>query len=73
MISQRKVGEVGEKQTLLVDIKINCFKKISVPSSSQIPTVVSSGQMTRRGREKAQHTSMIPRFSLSRLTVAGQK
>lgn len=53
MIGQRKVGEVDGKQTLLVDVKINCFKKQYFLSPGKVPTVVSSGQMSWREREEA--------------------
>lgn len=53
MIGQRKVGEVDGKQMLLVDVKINCFKKQYFLSPGKVPTVVSSGQMSWREREEA--------------------
>lgn len=53
MIGQKKVGEVGGKQTLLVDVKTNCFRNNILLSPGEISTVVSSGQMSWREREKA--------------------
>lgn len=52
MIGQKKVGEVGGKQTLLVDVKTNCFENI-ILSPGEISTMVSSGQVSQREREKA--------------------
>lgn len=52
-VGKRKVGEIGGKQILLVDVKINCFKKHVVLSPGEVPTGVSSGQTSRTGREKA--------------------
>lgn len=46
MIGQKKVGEVGGKHTLLVDVKTNCFKNNILLSPGEISMVVSSGQMS---------------------------
>lgn len=57
MIGQRKVEEVDGKQTLLVDVQINCYKKQYFLSPGKVPTVVSSGQMIWRERESLAHAS----------------
>lgn len=52
-VGKRKVGEIGEKQILLVDVKINCFRRHIILSPGEVPTGVSFGQMSPTGREKA--------------------
>lgn len=64
-VGKRTVGEIGGKQILLVDVKINCFREHLILSPGEVPTGVSSGQMSQAGSKKACLTPAFARFGSS--------